>query len=115
MNGRAVCVIGTCNGTYIDNAAALRLAAHVLDCVEHHPKKPIIMLVDSAGQEPSRTCEMLGGVEAVWKTTDNLAEKLDAAIAGAATDDKRAALGKQRGGRTMALDVQQRVLAESAR
>jgi len=208
VHGRPVCVIGTCDGTCIDNAAALRLAAHVIDCVEHHPGKPLVMLVDSAGQEPSRTCEMLGlasyfghllsclhvarqnghslitvatgkavggaficygmfgdriyaldaasvglmpveamsavthipvatlqklsrtmpslefgaapfallgGVEAVWTSTDDLAAKLAAAIAGAATDDNRAVLGKQRGGRTMALDVQNRVLAESAR
>ena len=58
--GAEVCVIGTCDGTYIDNAAALRLAAHVIDCVEHHPKAPIVMLVDSAGQEPNRVAEMLG-------------------------------------------------------
>ncbi len=58
--GAEVCVIGTCDGTYIDNAAALRLAAHVIDCVERHPKTPIVMLVDSAGQEPNRVAEMLG-------------------------------------------------------
>jgi malonate decarboxylase gamma subunit len=55
-----VCVIGTCDGTYIDNAAALRLAAHVIGCVERHPRMPIVMLVDSAGQEPNRVAEMLG-------------------------------------------------------
>lgn len=208
VGGRTVCVIGTCDGTYIDNAAALRLAAHVIDCVERRPRTPIVMLVDSAGQEPSRTGEMLGlasyfghllgclqvarqnghtlitvatgkavggaficygmfadriyaldsasvglmpveamsavtripvatlqklsrtmpslefgaapfallgGVEAVWKSSDDLAARLAAAIASATTDDHRAALGKQRGGRTMALDVQNRVLAESAK
>ena len=52
--GTKVCVIGTCDGTYIDNQAALRLAAHVIGCVERHPKMPIVMLVDSAGQEPNR-------------------------------------------------------------
>lgn len=56
----AVCVIGTTNGTYVDNAAALRLAAHVIDCIEGHPRMPIVMLVDSAGQEPNRVAEMLG-------------------------------------------------------
>jgi len=55
-----VCVIGTCDGTYIDNAAALRLAAHVIGCIEKHPRMPIVMLVDSAGQEPNRVAEMLG-------------------------------------------------------
>jgi malonate decarboxylase gamma subunit len=58
--GAKICVIGTCNGVYIDNAAALRLAAHVIDCIERHPKTPIVMLVDSAGQEPNRVAEMLG-------------------------------------------------------
>jgi malonate decarboxylase gamma subunit len=58
--GTKVCVIGTCDGTYIDNAAALRLAAHVIECIERHPRMPIVMLVDSAGQEPNRVAEMLG-------------------------------------------------------
>lgn len=58
--GTKVCVIGTCDGTYVDNAAALRLAAHVIECIEKHPKTPIVMLVDSAGQEPNRVAEMLG-------------------------------------------------------
>ena len=60
VGGTKVCVIGTCDGTYIDNAAALRLAAHVIGCVEKHPRMPIVMLVDSAGQEPNRVAEMLG-------------------------------------------------------
>jgi len=34
--GQEVCVFGTCKGTYIDNAAALRLASHVIDCIENH-------------------------------------------------------------------------------
>ena len=205
--GKEVCVFGTCDGTYIDNAAALRLAAQVLDCIENHRKAPIVMLVDSAGQEPNRTAEMLGlasyfghllsclqlarqnghklitvatgkaiggaficygmfgdridaldsasvglmpieamsavtkipaatleklsktmpslefgakpfallgGVEEVWSEMDDYAAKLAAAIASATTDDNRAFLGKKRGGRTLALDVRNRVLAESA-
>ncbi len=60
VDGNKVCVIGTCDGTYIDNAAALRLAAHVIQCIERQPKTPIVMLVDSAGQEPNRVAEMLG-------------------------------------------------------
>ena len=60
VDGRKVCVIGTCDGTYIDNEAALRLAAHVIQCIERQPKTPIVMLVDSAGQEPNRVAEMLG-------------------------------------------------------
>lgn len=206
--GREVAVFGTTDGTFIDNTAALHLAAHVIDCIEHHPGAPIIMLVDSAGQEPSRTAEMLGlasyfghllsclqlarqkghplitiatgkaiggaficygmfadriyaldcasvglmpveamsavtkipvavlqklsetmpalefgakpfallgGVEEVWADTDDYSAKLAAAIASAKTDDNRAALGKKRGGRLLAFDVQQRVLAESGK
>jgi malonate decarboxylase gamma subunit len=206
--GKDICVIGTCSGTYIGNAAALRLAAHVIDCIERHPRTPIVMLVDSAGQEPNRADEMLGlasyfghllsclelarrkghklitiatgkavggaficygmfadriyaldsasvglmpieamsavtkipvpvlrklsktmpalefgarpfallgGVEDVWPTDSDLPAKLAAAIAGAAVDDNRAALGKKRGGRKLALDVRNRVLAESRR
>jgi len=208
VGGREVCVFGTCDGTYIDNAAALRLAAHVIDCIENHRKAPIVMLVDSAGQEPNRTAEMLGlasyfghllgclqlarqnghklitvatgkaiggaficygmfgdridalesatvglmpidamsavtkipaptleklsktmpalefgakpfallgGVEDVWASADDFPAKLAAAIASATTDDNRAALGKKRGGRKLALDVRNRVLAESAK
>ncbi|MEI8310638.1 MAG: biotin-independent malonate decarboxylase subunit gamma [Verrucomicrobiota bacterium] len=206
--GQKVCVFGTCDGTYIDNAAALRLAAHVIACIEKNPKAPIVMLVDSAGQEPNRTAEMLGlasyfghllsclqlarqnghklitvatgkaiggaficygmfgdridalesasvglmpieamsavtkipaptleklsktmpslefgakpfallgGVEEVWSDKDDYVAKLAAAIASATTDDNRAALGKKRGGRKLALDVRNRVLAETAK
>jgi len=206
--GRDVCVIGTVEGTYIDNAAALALSAQVLDCVKSKPGLPIVMLVDSAGQEPNRTAEMLGlpiyfghlltclevarqaghklvtiatgkaiggaficygmfadsiyaldsasvglmpveamsavtkipvatlqelskslpalefgaapfallgGVKAVWPTDGTLPEKLSAAIDDSTTADTRAELGKERGGRPQAFDVQQRVLAETAR
>ena len=206
--GDEICVIGTCDGTYIDNEDALQLAAHVIDCVEHHRKTPIVMLVDSAGQEPNRVDEMLGlasyfghllaclelarrnghklitlatgkaiggaflcygmfadriyaldtasvglmpieamsavtkipaavlqklsktmpslefgarpfallgGVEEVWASSDDLGAKLAAAIATAAVDDNRAELGKKRGGRKLAFDVRNKVLAASAK
>ena len=60
VGGKKVCVIGTCDGVYIDNATTLRLAAHVIQCIERQPRTPIVMLVDSAGQEPNRVAEMLG-------------------------------------------------------
>ncbi len=202
--GLEVCVIGTCDGTYVDNAAALRLAAHVIECIEKHPRTPIVMLVDSAGQEPNRVAEMLGlasyfghllsclelarrkghklitvatgqavggaficygmfadriyaldsasvglmpveamsavtkipvtvlrklsktmpslefgakpfallgGVEEVWSAKDDVEARLAKAIARASTDDNRAALGKKRGGRELALDIRDKVLA----
>ena len=204
----SVAVIGTANGTFIDNAAALRLAELVIDCVENHPKMPIVMFVDSAGQEPNRTCEMLGlasyfghllsclqlarqnghklitiatgkaiggaficygmlgdridalssasvglmpieamsavtkipvetltklsktmpslefgaepfallgGVKEVWGQNDDYSARLVEAIASSSSEDNRALLGKERGGRKMALDVQERILAESAK
>jgi malonate decarboxylase gamma subunit len=204
VGGQQVCVIGSLDGTYMNNAAALRLARQVIDCIKSQPGTPIVMLVDSAGQEPNRIAEMLGlagyfghllsclqvarenghklvtvatgkaiggaficygmfadaiyaldtasvglmpveamaavtkipvetlrelsqrmpalefgaepfallgGVIEVWPTGGPLAEKLVAAIAAASTEDDRARLGKERGGRTLALDVQQRVLA----
>jgi len=203
-----VCVIGTCDGTYIDNQAALRLAAHVIGCIERYPRMPIVMLVDSAGQEPNRVAEMLGlasyfghllsclevarrkghklitvatgqavggaficygmfgdriyaldsasvglmpveamsavtkipvpvlrklsrtmpslefgarpfallgGVEEVWPAKGDVRAKLARAIATAATEDNRAALGKKRGGRKLALDVAKKVLAAAAK
>ncbi len=206
--GARVCVFGTADGTYVDNEAALRLAAHVIECVEKYPKTPIVMLVDSAGQEPNRVAEMLGlascfghllsclelarrkghklitiatgqavggaficygmfgdriyaldtasvglmpveamsavtkipvptlrklsrtmpslefgarpfallgGVEEVWSTKDDLQPKLAKAIANAATDDNRAELGKKRGGRKLALDIRKKVLAAAAK
>jgi malonate decarboxylase gamma subunit len=208
VGGQDVCVFATIGGTYIDNAGALALAAHVLDCVESMPGIPIVMLVDSKGQAPSRRAEMLGlasyfghlltclelarqnghllltvatgeavggafvcygmfadriyaldsatvglmpisamaavtkipeetlealsktmpalefgvdafttlgGAVAVWSATDDLAPLRAAAIADAATNDDRALLGKERGGRTRAYDVQQKVLAEASR
>ena len=208
VGGTKVCVIGTCDGTYIDNQAALRLAAHVIGCVERHPRMPIVMLVDSAGQEPNRVAEMLGlasyfghllsclevarrkshklitvatgqavggaficygmfgdriyaldsarvglmpveamsavtkipvpvlrklsktmpslefgarpfallgGVEEVWPAKGDVQAKLARAIATAATEDNRAALGKKRGGRRLALDVAKKVLAAAAK
>lgn len=203
-----VCVIGTVEGTYINDAAALRLAAQVIDCVKNRPGLPIVMLVDSAGQEPNRTAEMLGlpvyfghllaclqfareaghklvtvatgkaiggaficygmfadsiyalesasvglmpveamsavtkipvetlqqlskelpalefgaapfallgGVQEVWPVDASLPAKLAQAIASASPEDGRARLGKERGGRLLALDVQERVLAATAR
>lgn len=208
VGGNKVCVIGTCDGTYFDNGAALRLAAHVIQCIERQPRTPIVMLVDSAGQEPNRVAEMLGlasyfghllsclqlarrkghklitvatgqavggaflcygmfadriyalesasvglmpiaamsavtkipapvleklsktmpslefgaepfallgGVEEVWSANDDVQAKLANAIASSSTEDNRAELGKKRGGRKLALDIRQRVLAESAR
>jgi malonate decarboxylase gamma subunit len=207
LQGREVCVFGTADGTYIDNAAALRLAEHVLDCVTNHAGVPIVMFVDSSGQEPNRTAEMLGlagyfahllsclevarnkghklitvatgkaiggaficygmsadsiyaldtasvglmpveamsavtkipvetlkelsqrmpalefgaepfsllgGVREVWKSDADLPTLLTKAIADATSEDQRAVLGRERGGRKLAADVRDRVLAAAS-
>lgn len=208
VGGAKVCVIGTSDGAYIDNAAALRLAAHVIECIEKHPKTAIVMLVDSAGQKPNRVAEMLGlasyfghllnclelarrkghklitvatgqavggaficygmfgdriyaldsasvglmpveamsavtkipvpvlrklsktmpslefgakpfallgGVEEVWSVKEDVQSKLAKAIAQTSTDDNRAELGKKRGGRKLAFDIRNKVLAAAAK
>lgn len=208
LQGKEVCVIGTADGTYIDNAAALQLSEQVLDCVKNHAGIPILMFVDSSGQEPNRTAEMLGlagyfghllsclevarnnghklitvvtgkaiagaficygmsgdsiyaldtasvglmpveamsavtkipvkvledlskrmpalefgaepfallgGVREVWKLDADLPSLLVAAISEANSEDQRAALGKERGGRKFAADVRDRVLAEASK
>lgn len=60
IGDQSVCVLGAVDGTYIDNEDALKLSNHVLDCIENHKGAPIVMLVDSEGQEPNRIAEMLG-------------------------------------------------------
>jgi len=56
----------------------------------------------------------LGGVLDVWPAGAGLEAKLDESIASAVLTDDRARLGKERGGRTLAWDVQQRVLSSTA-
>lgn len=207
LGAEPVCVLGAVDGSYIDNEAALKLSKHVLDCIENHRGAPLVMLVDSEGQEPNRIAEMLGlanyfghlltclqlarkkghklitvatgkaiggaficygmfadkiyaldtasvglmpveamsavtkipveilkdlsrkmpalefgaepfallgGVEAVWSSDSDLAALLAAAIENCNSEDTRALLGKKRKGRTQALDVMSRVLAETA-
>ena len=60
VGGETVSVIGTTNHATIDIGMCLRLADHVLDTVESHPGRPMVMLVDCAGQELSRRAELLG-------------------------------------------------------
>ena len=189
VNGKDVCVIGTCNGTYIGNEAALVLVdsagqepnrldemlglasyfGHLLSCLEVARRKghklvtiatgkaiggaficygmfaDRIYALDSASvglmpiaamsavtkipaavlQKLSKTMPslefgaepfaLLGGVEEVWPSKGDLQARLAKAIATAAVDDNRAALGKKRGGRKLALDIRNRVLAESAK
>jgi malonate decarboxylase gamma subunit len=53
-------VIGTFNDVLIGVELAHRLAAETLGVVQAHPKRPILLTVDTNGQRPSRRDELLG-------------------------------------------------------
>lgn len=55
-----VTVIGTANKLEVGVDHALALAATVLASTRTHPQRPIVMLVDTAGQRLARRDEMLG-------------------------------------------------------
>ena len=55
-----VAVIGTRNHAAIGVDLAFALAAEVLQVVERFPERPILMLVDTQGQQLSRRDELLG-------------------------------------------------------
>lgn len=53
-------VLGTVNRAAIGVDLAFALASRVLDTVRNHPGRPIVMLVDTQGQQLSRRDELLG-------------------------------------------------------
>jgi len=55
-----VAVLGTHGAAEVGVETALRLAAGVLQVVRQHPGRPILVLVDTAGQRMSRRDELLG-------------------------------------------------------
>lgn len=55
-----VAVIGTCEDAAIGVDLAFALAADVLDVMAKHPRRPILLLVDTRGQRLSRRDELLG-------------------------------------------------------
>ncbi|WP_340648341.1 biotin-independent malonate decarboxylase subunit gamma [Pseudoxanthomonas winnipegensis] len=55
-----VTVIGTANRLEVGVDHALALAATVIASTKAHPQRPIVMLVDTAGQRLSRRDELLG-------------------------------------------------------
>jgi malonate decarboxylase gamma subunit len=55
-----VTVIGTADRLEVGVDHALRLAATVLASTREHPQRPIVMLVDTAGQRLARRDELLG-------------------------------------------------------
>jgi len=55
-----VAVVGTHGHAAIGADLAFALATDVLEVVEKHPRRPILMLVDTQGQRLARRDEMLG-------------------------------------------------------
>ncbi len=60
VKGREVAVIGTAGHAAIGIEIALNLADAVLQVIESHPGRPILMLVDTQGQRLGRRDELLG-------------------------------------------------------
>lgn len=60
VNGGTVTVIGTSGHTPIGVEIALAQAKAVLDTVRKHPRRPIVILVDTQGQRLRHRDEMLG-------------------------------------------------------
>ena len=60
FEGRPVTVIGTTNHAPIGVALALAQARAVLDTMHEHPGRPILLLIDTQGQQLRRRDELLG-------------------------------------------------------
>jgi malonate decarboxylase gamma subunit len=77
-----VTVIGTADKLEVGIDHALALAAHVLASTRAHPRRPIVMLADTAGQRLARRDELLGinGYFAHLAKTIDLARRRGAAL-----------------------------------
>jgi malonate decarboxylase gamma subunit len=60
LDGQALAVIGTTDHAAIGVSLALAQARAVLDTVKHHPGRPILLLIDTQGQQLRRRDELLG-------------------------------------------------------
>ena len=60
FDGDALAVVGSTNHAPIGFALALRQARVVLDTVAQHPGRPILLLIDTQGQQLRRHDELLG-------------------------------------------------------
>lgn len=58
--GRTLAVLGTLDKAPIGIELAFRMAETVLAVVRDHPRRPILLLVDTSGQRMSRRDELLG-------------------------------------------------------
>jgi len=60
LDGQPICVIGTSGHAAIGVALALRQARAVLDLIAQHPRRPLLLLIDTQGQQLRRRDELLG-------------------------------------------------------
>jgi len=60
FDGTTLTVVGTTNHAPIGFALALRQARVVLDTITQHPGRPIVLLIDTQGQQLRRHDELLG-------------------------------------------------------
>lgn len=60
LDGQAVTVLGTTEHAPIGVQLALAQARVVLDTIEQHPGRPIVLLIDTQGQQLRRRDELLG-------------------------------------------------------
>ena len=60
FDGAPIAVIGTTNHAAVGVDLALRQARAVLEVVERHPGRPLLLLVDTQGQKLRRRDELLG-------------------------------------------------------
>ncbi len=60
LDGAALTVVGTTGHAPIGVALALAQARVVLDTLTHHPGRPILLLIDTQGQQLRRRDELLG-------------------------------------------------------
>ena len=60
FDGRTLAVVGTANHAPIGYAMALRQAGAVLETMAAHPGRPILLLIDTQGQQLRRHDELLG-------------------------------------------------------
>ena len=60
FDGDPIAVVGSTDHAPIGFALALRQARVVLDTVAQHPGRPILMLIDTQGQQLRRHDELLG-------------------------------------------------------
>jgi len=60
FDGAPIAIVGTTNHAAVGVDLALRQARSVLDVIEHHPGRPLLLLVDTQGQKLRRRDELLG-------------------------------------------------------